>query len=151
MAAAMLTLRLARWQSHLTLRDPLVWVLHLAYAWLPIALALKAAWLLAGAMDAVTWVHALTAGAFATMILGVMSRASLGHTGRPLVAGRAMTAAYLALTAAALARVFGPTLAPGAWVAWLAGAAALWSAAYLLFVFVYAPILWGPRADGRPG
>jgi uncharacterized protein involved in response to NO len=85
------------------------------------------------------------------MILGVMSRASLGHTGRPLIAPRGAAVAYLFVTAGAFNRVFGPVLDPGAWTLWLGAAAVLWSAAFVLFVVVYAPILCGPRADGRPG
>lgn len=150
-AAVLIALRLARWHGHRTLGEPLLWVLHVAYAWLPVALALKAAWLLGAMVPGASWVHALTAGAFATMILAVMTRAALGHTGRPLVAPRTATAAYLLITAAALARVFGPALAPAAWTLWLGAAAAMWTIAFALFLTGYAPILCGPRLDGRPG
>jgi uncharacterized protein involved in response to NO len=150
-AAILLALRLARWQGHRTLGEPILWVLHLAYAWLPVALALKAAWLLGGYVPAAAWLHALTAGAFATMILAVMSRAALGHTGRPLVTPPSVVVAYLLLTGAALSRVFGPALLPSLWTVSIAAAAALWTAAFLLFVVAYGPILCRPRADGRPG
>lgn len=150
-AALVLALRLSRWQGHRTLGEPLLWVLHVAYAWLPVGLALKAAWLLGAPLPGASWLHALTAGAFSTMILAVMSRAALGHTGRPLLAPRGMGIAYCLLTGAALARVFGPALEPQAWSLWLSGAGALWTAAFSLFVVVYAPILCRPRADGRPG
>ena len=150
-AAVLLALRLARWQGHRTLGEPILWVLHVAYAWLPVSLALKAAWLLGGYPFAAAWMHALTIGAFSTMILAVMTRASLGHTGRALVAPRPMTYAYLLLTAAALARAFGPAIVPAGGFAWISVAAALWTIAFALFVIVYAPVLCRPRADGKPG
>lgn len=149
--AAALTLRLARWQGHRTLGEPIVWVLHLGYAWLPVGLALKAEWLLGGLATPGAWVHALTTGAFATMILAVMTRAALGHTGRAIVAPPSMVAAYLLVTAAAVARVFGPLLPTAPWSGWIVTSALLWSAAFALFVIAFAPILTGPRADGKPG
>lgn len=151
-AAALLhAWRLTRWQGHRTLHTPLLWVLHLGYAWLPAGLALKATWLLTGAPPAANWLHALTAGCFATMILAVMTRAALGHTGRALVAPRPMVAAYLLLTAGALMRVLAPALAPGAYLAAVGLAGTLWGLAFALFVVVYAPILLGARVDGKPG
>jgi uncharacterized protein involved in response to NO len=149
--AALLGLQLVRWQGHRCLGDPLLWVLHAAYAWLPISLALKAMALLGAPLPGNAWLHALTVGAMSTMIIGVMSRAGLGHTGRPLVAPPAMHAAYLALTAAALARVFGPLAYPSATAWWHGIAAALWSTAFVVFIVVYAPMLCRPRVDGRPG
>ncbi len=151
LAAASLGLRLARWQGHRTIGEPILWILHVAYAWLPVALVLKAMWLLGGLFASETWLHALTVGAFATMILAVMSRAALGHSGRTIVASRSATIAYLLLFGAALSRVFGPTIFPNAATVWLAGAAAFWTTAFALFLFTYAPILCGPRVDGRPG
>jgi len=142
-------LRLSRWHGVKTLGQPILWVLHLAYLWIPAGLLLKAAWVLVGAEVGMAWVHALTIGAFATMILAVMSRAALGHTGREIVAARPTVAAYLLVTGAALARVAAP-LFPDMGTAY-AVAGALWIAAFSLFTLVYAPILLRPRADGRPG
>jgi uncharacterized protein involved in response to NO len=137
-----------RWQPWRTRGVPLVWVLHLGYGWLPVGLLLKAAaWL--GA-PGTAWLHALTVGALSTMILAVMTRASLGHTGRPLAAGRPIVAAYGLLFAAAVVRVFGSATGLDYSVV-LAAAAVCWLAAFGTFVAVYAPILAGPRADGRPG
>lgn len=141
--------RLSRWHGLKTGAQPILWVLHLAYAWIPVGLLLKAAWLLAGVDIGQGWIHAITAGAFATMILAVMTRAALGHTGRDIVAARPTVAAYLLLTGAALVRVLAPVL-PDLRLAYsIAGS--FWLAAFLLFVFVYAPILVMRRADGRPG
>ena len=144
-------LRLAGWQPVKTLDQPILWVLHLGYGWVPAALALKAAHLLGAGVDGSSWVHALTAGAFATMILAVMTRASLGHTGRMLVVTRPTVAAYLLLTVAAVLRVVAPELQGGLYRTALEGAGAAWIAAFALYLYVYAPILLGPRADGRPG
>lgn len=150
-AAFVLTLRLARWHGHRTLHEPLLWVLHVAYAWLPVALTLKSAWLLGALAPAASWTHALTIGAFSTMILAVMTRASLGHTGRALVASRGICVAYLLLTAAALARVFGPAVVAGDRTTFITAAAVLWTAAFSLFLVIFVPILCRPRVDGRPG
>ncbi|MDX1432874.1 MAG: NnrS family protein [Gammaproteobacteria bacterium] len=151
LAAVLLALRLARWHGHRSFGEPILWVLHVAYAWLAVGLTLKSAWLLGGFVFASGWLHALSAGAFATMILAVMSRAALGHTGRALVAPASVAVAYALLTGAALARVFGPTAFPGAWTTWLGVAATLWTVAFVLYVIAYAPILCAPRVDGRPG
>jgi uncharacterized protein involved in response to NO len=80
--------RLARWRGVETASEPILWILHLGYGWVVLGLALKAAWLLTGASFAANWLHALTVGVFATMILAVMTRVALGHTGRALAASR---------------------------------------------------------------
>ena len=146
-AATLAALRLSRWHGLRTLGQPILWVLHLAYAFVPLALATKAAWLLAGVPWAAHWLHLQVAGALALMVMAVMTRAALGHTGREIVAARPTVAAYVLLTLAALARAFGPVLLPGSLVP-LAAAGALWVAAFALFLAVYAPILLGP-ANGR--
>jgi uncharacterized protein involved in response to NO len=144
-AAAVQFGRLAQWQGHRTLREPIVWVLHLAYLWIPIGLLLKGMALLGIAGGAVGWLHALTAGTIATMIFGVMTRVSLGHTGRPLVLPRGVAAAYVPLTGAALLRVSGAVL-PVVDYAWtIAASAGLWASAFAVFLWQYGPILWRPR------
>jgi len=150
-AALVQAARLLQWAAWRTLRLPIVWVLHLSYAWLPVGLGLKAIALLSGAAVGAFWLHALTIGALATMIVAVMSRASLGHTGRALVVHPLTTLAYVMLTAAALIRVFGLTALHLNYVSVIVLAALCWSTAFALFVGVYAPILWKPRADGKPG
>jgi uncharacterized protein involved in response to NO len=150
-AAAAQAARLAGWRSLRTLNEPIVWVLHAAYAWLPIGLALKAVNLLSGAGWATHWQHALAIGVAATMIMAVTTRASLGHTGRPLVVTRAIAVAYALLIGAALVRVFGPALAPASYLATIEAAALLWIAAWAIYVVVYTPVLTQERADGKPG
>ncbi len=141
--------RLRFWQGWRARRDSLVWVLHLGYAWLVVGLMLKACWLLARPEWAMKWQHAL-AGALAMMILAVMTRAALGHTGRPLQAARLTTCSYVLLALAVLLRTFA-TLWPGGYVQGLQLAVVLWLAAFAGYLLVYVPILLGPRADGRAG
>jgi uncharacterized protein involved in response to NO len=139
------------WRSRRTLDAPLVWSLHLAYAWLPVGLALKAIYLLTGTVWGAYWLHALTIGAAASMILAVMTRAALGHTGRPLSPVKAITSSYALLSIGALVRVFGPPLLPARYLWSVLVAGCLWALAFLLFLIVYTPILTRPRVDSRPG
>ncbi len=149
-AAIVQALRLAQWRSAATLGQPILWVLHLGYAWLPLGLALKSAALLGGFAGSAFWLHALTIGVLATMIMGVMTRAALGHTGRPLVAQPLTVAAYVLLALAAITRVFGLGLGlPYSLVILLS--ASLWTTAFFFFLWTYAPILCSPRADGKSG
>ncbi|MDI3307661.1 MAG: NnrS family protein [Acetobacteraceae bacterium] len=150
LAAVLVALRLSRWHGLRTLSQPILWVLHLAYAFVPLALATKAVWMLTGAPWAMYWLHLQGAGALALMILAVMTRAVLGHTGRELVAARPTVLAYVLLPIAALARAFGPVLAGGG-LAPLVVAGAFWVGAFALFLLVYLPFLLLPRADGKPG
>jgi uncharacterized protein involved in response to NO len=150
-AAVVQAWRLTQWGSLKTLRQPIVWVLHVAYLWLPVGLALKAVALLNGAPLSAFWLHALAIGTLSTMILAVMTRAALGHTGRPLVVHPVTTASYLLLAGAATIRVFGLRMLKVSYPMVIAGAAFLWTAAFLFFVVVYAPILCRPRVDGKPG
>lgn len=150
-AAAAHALRLAGWRSFRVRGEPILWVLHVAYAWLIVGLALKALWLLGDVGFAAKWQHALTSGAFATMILAVMTRASLGHTGRPLVVTRAIATAYVLLTLGAALRVFGGAFDPALYLLSLTASGLAWTVAFLIFVWVYGPILMSPRIDGRQG
>ena len=150
-AAVIQAVRLAQWRGDRTLRSPIVWVLHLGYLWLPVGLALKALACLTDLGFAGFYLHALTIGAATTMIMAVMTRATLGHTGRPLLVSRPTVCAYGLLTAAAVVRVFGPIWIPLPYKDVIALAAALWTAAFVLFLAVYAPVLLSPRADGKPG
>ena len=143
--------RLAQWRGLRTLRQPIVWILHLAYLWLPVGFALKAAALLGGYAIGAFWLHALTVGALTTMIVAVMTRASLGHTGRPLSAHPVTTLAYALLGLAAVVRVFGLSVPGVSYPAVIAVAAAFWTASFLLLIGIYSPILCGPRIDGKPG
>jgi uncharacterized protein involved in response to NO len=141
--AAVHVVRLALWRGYLTGAEPLVWILHVGYAWLPLGFALVGAALFVEDADVGAALHALTAGAFGTMTLAVMTRASLGHSGRPMVAGRATTLSYVLVIAAALVRVAAPLF--GWPVIGYEASAALWVAAFALFSICYFPVLVLPR------
>ena len=144
-------LRLSGWHGLRSWREPIVWILHAGYTWLPIGLALKAILVLTGASWAMHWQHALGAGAAGTMIMAVMTRASLGHTGRPLRVSRLIVVAYAMLIASVLLRVFGGSVLQLAYASTITTAGDLWILAFLLYSGVYTPKLIGPRADGKPG
>ena len=138
------------WQPWKTLRVPLVWVLQLAYLWVPIHLLLRSLGEL-GLVAPSLAVHALTVGAAGGLIIGMMTRTARGHTGRLLRADAWETACYALVLLAALVRVALPLLAPGLTVAATLGSAALWSAGFGLYAIRYWPVLTRPRVDGQPG
>ncbi|MDA0654794.1 MAG: NnrS family protein [Proteobacteria bacterium] len=144
-AAVVNAVRLAGWCGHKTLGQPILWVIHLGYLWLVIGLALRGWALIGGPMAHSDAIHALTIGAIGTMTLGIMTRAALGHTGRPLTVSRATGWAYGLITAAAVVRLVGPTLVPNAWTGVMHLSAGLWCLAFIIFVWVYWPILTRPR------
>ncbi len=143
-AGAALFLRLMRWRGARTTAEPLLFVLHLGYAWAAFGLLLMGANQILAFMDPTATLHALTAGAIGTMTLAVMTRATRGHTGRPLVADRGTVAIYVAITLAAILRLGAP-LTGDHYVPALTAAAAFWSMAYGLFALLYLPMLMGPR------
>ncbi|HUH91765.1 MAG TPA: NnrS family protein [Casimicrobiaceae bacterium] len=150
LACAAHATRLLLWMPWRTARVPLVWILHAAYAWIPLHLALR---LLAEA----DWVpvplatHALTVGAIGGLTLGMMTRTARGHTGRALHADHFEIASYVLVQAAAVVRVFGPLILPAQYVATVVAAGALWSSAFALYAARYWPVLARPRVDGKPG
>ena len=138
------------WRPWKTLHVPLVWVLHLAYVWIPVHLALRAASTL-GYISASVSTHSLTVGAIGGLTLGMMARTARGHTGRPLRADAFDVACYVLVTSAALVRVGAPLIAPAAMLHAVLGSAALWSASFLLFCVRYWRVLSRARIDGKPG
>jgi uncharacterized protein involved in response to NO len=138
--------RMVRWQGHRTFAEPLVTVLHAACAWLGIGALLHGLALDGLGLDPATALHAFTTGAIGTMTLAVMTRASLGHTGRALTADRTTVAIYLLVTAGAVLRLLVPVL-PADPVVTLALAALGWGGAYLLFALHYGPMLVRPRIE----
>jgi uncharacterized protein involved in response to NO len=143
--------RMAGWRTGATLNQPLLWVLHLGYGWLVLGLAVKGIAALTGILPASVALHGITMGAIGTMTLAMMSRATLGHTGRALAAGPALAAAYVLISLAAAVRLLMPILLPDQYPASVAVAGMLWIAAFSIFVVKFVPILAKSRADGRPG
>lgn len=142
--------RLIGWLDRRVWKIPVLWILYVGYAWLCAGLFLAAIAAL-GAIPASAATHALTAGAIGTMIVGMVSRVSLGHTGRPIQPGRLTVASYHCVTAAAALRVFAPLLAPDRYVLAIEAAGGLWILAFTLLSVAYFPILTAPRVDGKPG
>ena len=136
--------RLARWQGLRTLKEPLVWVLHLGHLWLAAGLLLLGLASLQGGLATNNLLHALTTGAIGTMTLAVMTRASLGHSGRALTAGVGTTAIYILIALSAALRVSAAFWAGDGMT--LIGLSALcWSGAFGLFVLLYGPLLLRPQ------
>ena len=151
LAAVVLAARMSGWRSLRVLGDPLLGSLHLGQAWVIAGLACLAASDLAAVGSRSVAVHAFTAGAFGTMILAVMTRVALGHTGRPLSAPPSAVAAYGLVTLAALLRTAAVAVAPGASFLVLTLSGVLWSGAFVVFLIGYAGVLISPRLDGKPG
>ena len=141
-------IRLVRWFDRGLLRVPLLWSLHLAYAWMVLACVSLALWHAGVAMPFSQALHALTIGAMAGLILAMLARVSLGHTGRPLELPRGFSIAFVLLNLAALLRVVGVSFAyqPALWLAALA-----WVLAFAQFLICYGPMLCRTRADDHPG
>ena len=141
LAAVLHLLRLARWQGWQTISEPLLVVLHVAYAWLPVSLALLA--LNTGAFglySSANGIHALTAGLIGMMTVAVMTRTILGHTGRDLTAGIGTTAIFVLLFLGATLRVAAPLL-PFDYTPILHAAGTVWAAGYLLFAVIYGRLV----------
>lgn len=142
--------RLYLWKPWRTLATPLVWILHAAYAWIVVHLALRGLFaleLLVGSYAT----HALTVGAIGGLTLGMMTRTARGHTGRPLIADGFEFTAFLLIQIATLARVFGAMALPGLYLASIQLSGLLWAAAFGLYAVRYWPVLSRPRLDGKPG
>jgi uncharacterized protein involved in response to NO len=150
LAAIAQGLRLWRWEGVQAWREPLVLVLHLGYAFVPLGFLLGAISILTPtALAGTTALHAWTVGAVGLMTLAVMTRATRGHTGRELTASNWTMAAYAAMTAAALLRI-GAGIFPQSYMVMLEAAGIAWIVAFGLFLFEYAPMLLGPRGGPAP-
>lgn len=142
-------IRISLWRGWRVREEPLLWILHLSLLWIPVGL-----WLLAGAQanwwSSTVWVHAIGVGAMGGLILGVISRVVLGHTGRALTLPAGMVSAFVMIHLATLIRI-----GSGAgWLPWQTGvslSALLWVLAFALFVWRYAGMMMRPRVDGKPG
>lgn len=142
--------RLILWRPWRTLSTPLVWILHAAYAWIVVHLALRG-------LSAMAWagssfaVHALTVGAIGGLTLGMMTRTARGHTARPLIADRYELTCFLLMQMAAVARVFGGMVSSSLYLPSVQASGILWAAAFGLYAVRYWPVLSRPRLDGKAG
>ena len=142
--------RLYLWQPWRTIATPLVWILHAAYAWIVVHLALRGLaelGLIAGSLAT----HALTIGGIGGLTIGMMTRTARGHTARQLHADGYETTAFGLVQAAAIVRVLGAMLLPPLYVASVQLSGVLWATAFGLYAVRYWPVLTRPRLDGKPG
>jgi len=145
------TIRLGGWYTHGIWKKPLLWVLYVGYGWMITAFALKALAFLVG-IPASLAIHAFTVGGIGMMTLGMMSRISLGHTGRDIMnPPKGVGLMFLILLLGAVLRVVFPIISPENYQLWIALSQGLWIMAFTMFVYLYAVILLRPRVDGRWG
>ncbi len=149
LAAVLNGWRLWDWGGWHTGREPLLWILHLAYLWIVVALVFKALTPFV-AISPTVWIHAMGAGAISTLILGVMTRVAVGHTGRPLALLPLAIFIYVAITLAAVLRML-VALNLLDYQLGLIASGVGWSLAFLGYSVIYWPVLTRPRVDGRPG
>lgn len=142
--------RMRVWHTGRALKNPLVWILHAGYLWLAVSLALFGVSVISSFIPLSVAIHALTAGAIGSMTIGMMMRVALGHTGRELKLGAGSVLAFLLIQTAAITRVILPVWDSSHYLLWLEISSGLWAAAYILYLLLYAPILWGREKDDVP-
>jgi uncharacterized protein involved in response to NO len=142
--------RLAGWKPHRTLHKPLLWILHVSYAWIAFGFLLLALAAIGKASSSAAF-HVLAVGSMAGLIIGMITRTALGHTGRPLQTGTGEMVMYLLVQAGVAARFIAAVEAFGVRDTALVVAACCWSTAFLLYVAIYGPYLMKTRIDGREG
>jgi uncharacterized protein involved in response to NO len=143
-------LRLLMWRPWAARGRPILWILPLAYAWIPLGIVLLALASL-GWISESAGLHALTAGSMGGLIAAMITRTSRGHTGRPMVAGRSERLAYVLVIAGAAFRVAGGLMPHGTPIGFLVAAALLWAGAFALILATISPWLLRPRIDGKEG
>lgn len=134
--------RLLRWRGWRVAAAPLLAAMHLGYAWLVLAFALRAAAELSGALPAIAWLHAFNVGALGMMMLGLMTRVTLHHTGRALHLPPLLRFAYVLMFAAAVLRVSVTLCALG--TSWLALSMLLWALPFAIYLALFGAMLWQP-------
>ncbi|MAE94407.1 MAG: hypothetical protein CL910_07085 [Deltaproteobacteria bacterium] len=147
LAAPLLVLRQVPWRPIQGRSEALLWILQAGHAWLAIGFACHAIHSLHGGFAGASALHAFTLGGMGSLILGIMARVSLGHTGRPIVASRLSICAFTLVTVAGAVRVFGPVFWPSSYLptVWIAGA--LFGLAFTFFGIEFLPALWRPELD----
>jgi uncharacterized protein involved in response to NO len=144
-------IRAMRWRPQVTFAVPLLWSLHLAYWFIPLSLGLFALHYAGFNVAASSALHGLTAGAMSSLILAMIARISLGHSGRPLQAHWLMKYAFGLMFAAGISRLLADFIVVNLSINLYLVSALLWTLGYLSYLTIYLPILTSPRPDGRPG
>ena len=148
---ALHSIRLFDWHTKALWKSSMLWVLYLAYSCLTLGFVLKASSIWLGISPSLS-VHAFTVGGVGVLTLGMMSRVTLGHTGRNVrQPPQGLPIAFMLLLIAAITRILLPLLLPSQYTIWIGISQALWIAAFSIFVIVFSPILIRPRIDGQPG
>ncbi|WP_406731858.1 NnrS family protein [Vibrio scophthalmi] len=142
-------IKVLRWKPWRTLKEPLVWSLHLAYLCIPLSLLARGLWQNAFAQH--NMIHLFAIGALAGLILAMVTRVTMGHTGRAIYQGPKMAWAFALLFIAALVRSFGVALLPAQMLVMIDVSATLWAIAFTLFIVKFGFMLVTPRVDGHPG
>lgn len=138
--------RMRRYHTGRSFGDPMIWILHAGYGWLVVGLFLAGLSTFGiGIFPAA--LHAITVGSIGSLTLGMMTRVTLGHTGRDLSSNNLTTLSFLLMQMAAVLRVFGPVFLPEHYTLWVVSSGIVWSVCFTLYFFVYAPMLWSPRPD----
>ena len=150
LAAVANGVRFSGWYTNRFWAVPLLWVLHLGYAWVVVGFFLRALAAF-GAVAPEFTIHAFTVGGIGVLTLGMMARVSLGHTGRPLKPAAVVAFAFVLVNLAAFGRGILPIIFPPIFPQLIALSGICWIAAFAIFLVVYAPILTQPRIDGQPG
>ena len=146
-AAVLQALRLLDWDPWCTRRTPILWILHLSYAWIPLALLLLGLAAAGAGVPVPLADHAVAVGAVGGMIIGMITRTARGHSGLPLAAGRLEIAAYALVHLAAAVRVFGPLAYPDVTAAWMTAAGSLWCTGFLAYLIRFVPVLTALRPE----
>ena len=148
--AVLHAIRLYRWSPWVTLKRPILWILHLSYLWMPIGFAMLAGAEL-GWMRTTFAIHALTVGVIGGLIIGMLTRTARGHTGRPLQASRGETVAYALVLLATVIRAVVPALVPAWYPRAIEISATFWALAFAIYLVIYTPWLLRSRLDGKDG
>jgi uncharacterized protein involved in response to NO len=144
-------IRFSRWRFFSTINIPLLWSLQLSYLFIPLTFLLLALHYAFGVFSLSSVLHGLTIGAMGNMVLAMMARVSLGHTGRPLKVNKLVVSAFVALLIAANVRVVAGMWINDSYLLLTSMSAAFWVYGFTVFSVIYFPILTQPRVDGRPG
>lgn len=149
-ASAFSLIRLLGWKPWKTMRFPILWILHVGYLWIVVGFLLIFLSDILALLPRSVAIHAFTAGAMSTFIIGMMSRVSLGHTGRPLKLARGFVLSYIFVTVSGIIRVASGFL-PEYYGEGILLSGIFWALSFMIFILFYFSILMSPRADGKPG
>lgn len=143
-------IRVIGWHDRRIWGIPILWVLYTAMLWIILGFTLKAL-AAAGMLSTTLATHALTVGGIGVLTLGMMCRVTLGHTGRPMQLKRIIEISFILLNIAAAIRVLAPMFMPNQYQLWVHLSGGIWILCFVIFSFVYLPMLLKPRVDGKEG